>query len=62
MTPSVDGVDRAVGGITSEDVKVLEDALTQARSSARLQQLDELIDKASVWFDGAVSSASKRLF
>ena len=46
MTPSVDGVDRAVGGITSEDVKVLEDALTQARSSAWPWQLDELIDKA----------------
>jgi len=46
MTPSVDGIDRAVGGITSEDVKELEDALTQARSSAWPWQLDKLIDKA----------------
>lgn len=46
MTPSTNGVDQAVGGITSDDVKVLESALARARSSAWPWQLDELIEKA----------------
>ena len=46
MRPSANGIDQAVGGITSEDVKVLESALSRARSSAWPWQLDELIEKA----------------
>lgn len=46
MTPATNGSDAAVGGITADDVKMLEDALARARSSAWPWQLDELIEKA----------------
>lgn len=46
MSPSTTGIDQAVGGITAEDVKMLEAAVARARSSAWPWQLDEPIEKA----------------